>query len=262
VTAPNGRLALDIRLMNSVSLAVFGLAAATLLAAGVMWLMRAPWFAVRAIEIHGDVQRNSLPTIRANAVPRLKGNFFSLDLQAAREAFESVPWVRRAVVRRVWPDRLAVRIEEHEPVARWSAEDGSERLVNRQGEVFEANLGDIEADALPLLGGPDGSAAQVLQMFRQLQPLLARLDREPLALELSGRGSWSVQLDGEAEIELGRGTPQDVLERTERFVATVTQVTGYYKAPLLRADLRHPGGYALRLRGVTTTEAAAAGRNK
>ena len=60
-----------------------------------------------------------------------------------------------------------------------------------------------------------------------------------------------------AEIELGRGTDDEVLARAERFVRTLPQATAQYpQRPLLYADLRHRDGYALRLRGVTTTAAA------
>ncbi len=86
-------------------------------------------------------------TIRANAAPRLAGNFFTIDLQQGRAAFESVPWVRRAVVRRVWPDRLAVHLEEHRAGALWVPDDGNDKLVNSFGEVFEANVGDVEDEA-------------------------------------------------------------------------------------------------------------------
>ena len=107
----------DVRLMNAVAAAVFVLAAAGAGVAAWAWLMRSPLFPIRAIQLDGDLARNSVPTIRANAAPRLAGNFFSVDLQGSRAAFESVPWVRRAVVRRVWPDKLVVRLEEHRPAA-------------------------------------------------------------------------------------------------------------------------------------------------
>jgi cell division protein FtsQ len=247
---------LDVRLMNGVAGGVFALAGVALVAAGVLWLTRAPLFTIRAIQLDGDLARNSMHTIRANAMPALRGNFFSLDLQRGRAAFESVPWVRRAVVRRVWPDRLAVRLEEHRPAALWHSDDGNDKLVNSFGEVFEVNLGDVEDEGLPTFAGPDGSAAQMLDMQRRLQPVLHRLELEIDTLHLSGRGSWRVDLDSGATVELGRGSPDEVLARTERFVRTLTQVTGRYHQPLVSADLRHADGYAVRLRGVTTPSAA------
>ncbi len=249
-------LPLDVRLTEGLTRVLFALAGVTLLAAAAAWAVRGANFPVRAIQIDGDLQRNSVSTIRANAMPRLAGNFFSLDLERARAAFESVPWVRRAVVRRVWPDRLAVRLEEHRAVALWKAADDNDRLVNSFGEVFEANLGDVEDDRLPVLAGPSGSAPQMLAMLQALQPLFAQQDRYVESLALSGRGSWRVELDGGVPIELGRGSDAEVLARVQRFVGTLPQVSGHFGAPLLAADLRHPDGYALRLRNVTTPTAA------
>ena len=210
-------------------------------------------FSIQSVRIDGEVARNSATTIRANAMPKLSGSFFTLDVKQAKAAFESVPWVRRAVVSRVWPNRLAVRLEEHRALAQW----GDDRLVNLQGEVFDANLGDVEDDALPVFVGPDGSSAQMLAMHAKLAPLLAdALQARIATLGLSGRGSWRVALDSGAEIELGRGSEDEVLARTERFVRTLAQVTAQYQRPLLTADLRHRDGYAVRLRGISTTTAA------
>jgi cell division protein FtsQ len=255
-------LPLDVRLMNGVATAVFALAGLGLLAAGVAWLMRSPMFPIRSIQLDGDLARNSVPTIRANAAPRLAGNFFSVDLQAGRAAFESVPWVRRAVVRRIWPDTLAVRLEEHRAAALWESPEpgrGADRLVNAQGEVFEANLGDVEDEALPSLAGPEGSAARMLALYRRLQPAFARLALVVERLHLSGRGSWRAELDSGATVELGRGSDDEIVARTERFVRTLTQVTARWQQPLEYADLRHADGYAVRLRGVGTHAPPAGG---
>jgi cell division protein FtsQ len=256
----------DIRLMNAVASAVYALAAVGALAAGVLWLMRSPLFPIRSIQLDGDLSRNSVPTIRANAGPMLAGNFYSVDLQKGRAAFETVPWVRRAVVHRVWPDRLAVRLEEHRAEALWeglaaSAEEvAGDKLVNSYGEIFEANVGDVEQDGLPSFAGPEGSARQVLALYRRLQPVLTRLDLNIDRLQLTGRGSWRAELDSGAVVELGRGSEEEVLARSERFVRTLSQVTGLYGRPLEYADLRQAGGYAVRLRGISTTPPA--GKNR
>lgn len=253
----------DVRLMQATANAVFVLAAVALLAAGVLWLARLPVFAVKAIKIEGDVQRNSVSTIRANAAPKLAGNFFTLDLQQGRAAFESVPWVRHAVVRRVWPNQLAVRLEEHHAAALWAAEDGNDKLVNTHGEVFEANIGDVEDEALPRFAGPEGSTAAMLALYRRLQPVLARLgEGDVQALGLSVRGSWRATLENGAVLELGRGSDEEVMARSERFVRTLAQVTGHFQRPLEYADLRHADGYAVRLKGVTTIVPAAPARRR
>jgi cell division protein FtsQ len=242
-----------VRVMNATA-AVFALVGSlALVAALAIWLARQPVFALRAIRIDGDVARNSLQTIRANAAPRLAGNFFSIDLAATKAAFEAVPWVRRAVVRRVFPNRLSVQLEEHRPAAFWGANggDGGDRLVNTYGEVFQANPGDVDDDSLPFFEGPDGSAARMLALHGRLAPVFAPQRIEELVL--SGRGSWRARLDDGATVELGRGSDEEIAWRTQRFVATVAQVAQRHGgAALLHADLRHREGYAVRLKGVTT----------
>lgn len=253
----------DVRLTHRVATAVFALAALVLLAAAGAWAARAPMFTVRAIVLDGDLERSNLATVRANALPQLAGNFFSFDLDRGRAAFQSVPWVRQAVVRRVWPDRLAVTLEEHRAAALWQDEAGSERLVNSHGEVFEANLGDVEDENLPTLSGPAGTSAQMLAMLDQLNRQLQSIDARVDVLRLSSRGSWHAELDTNADLELGRGSDDEVVARVGRFVRTLGQVTQRLDPAngaggLLAADLRHPDGYALRLRGVSTVAAAAA----
>ena len=251
IAAPASALPADVRLMNAIAAIVFALAAVALLVAAAGWVARRPLFSFGAVRLEGDLQRNSVTTVRANAMPHLAGNFFTLDLGKARAAFEQVPWVRHAVVRRVWPNRLVVALEEHQPVALWAGDENSDKMVNSHGEVFEANVGDVEDDSLPQFAGPDGTSPQVLAMYQRLQPTFAQLDAEITGLRLSGRGSWKADLDNGAAIELGRGTADEVAERTTRFVRTVPQVLHKFHAPLESADLRHAEGYAVKLKGMT-----------
>ncbi len=244
----------DVRLMNGTASSLFVLAGVLVLGALGGWVGNHAQFAIRAITVVGDVTHNNAVTLRANVLPRLGGSFFTLDLAQARQSFEAVPWVRQAVVRRDFPNRLKVVLQEHQAVAYWGA-DGDPRLLNSFGEVFEANAGEVEHEMLPRMVGPTGQGAQVLAMYRQLQPLFEGLDMGLDQLQLTGHGSWVARLDTSAVVELGRGSSQEVLARTTRFLRTLTQVTARYSRKpdaVETADLRHPDGYALRLRGVST----------
>ena len=250
--APAPALPVDVRLMNAIAAIVFTLALVAMAARGLMWVAGRPQFQFSDVRLEGDLQRNSVTTVRANAMPHLAGSFFTMDLARTRAAFEQVPWVRHAVVRRVWPNQLVVSLEEHQPVALWEGDENSDKMVNSHGEVFEANVGDVEDDSLPQFAGPDGTSAQVLDMYRRLQPMFATMDVEITALRLSGRGSWHVDLDDGATVELGRGTQDEVAERTQRFIRTVPQVLHKFNnAPLESADLRHAEGYAVKLKGLS-----------
>ena len=241
----------DIRLMNSLSLLFSLVFAGMLLALAAAWLMRVPLFNLSAISVQGDTSHNNAVTLRANVAPRLAGNFFTVDLGRTRAVFESVPWVRKAVVQRQFPNRLKVVLQEHRAIAYWGPE-GDSRLVNSFGEVFEANQGEIESQELPQLNGPQGQAGLVLQAYLMLSPLFDKLDAVLERLELSGQGSWRARLDSGAVLELGHGPLNDIQARAQRFISTLTQVSSRYNRELESADLRYGNGYAVRLRGVTT----------
>jgi cell division protein FtsQ len=244
----------DIRIMNITSGLLLTVLLCLSLGVSGWWILRHQMFAIKEISVYGDVSHHNDVTLRANVMPQLSGNFFTLNLRQAQLAFEGMPWVRKAVVRREFPNRLRVRLEEHQPVALWGANTDT-HMVNQVGQVFEANVEDIDADNLPILTGPEGQSVMVWQMYQHLVPIFSSLSMGIDKLELTPRGSWRVQTNSDATIELGRGTQEEVGQRLKTFLQTVAQVTSRYQrtsTSLLAADLRHTNGYALRLRGVTT----------
>lgn len=251
---------IDVRLLNWTATTLAWLFAALVLAALFSMLMRSPVFAIKTITVSGDVMHNNASTLRASLMPKLTGSFFTLDLAKTREALETVPWIRKAVVRREFPNKLKVILQEHHTAAFWGIESES-RLVNTEGEIFEANVDEVEQESLPRLQGPQDQAKYLLSAYRLMQPAFAVLELELSQLEMSDRGGWQARLENGATLQMGRGTAQEVLQRTAVFLKTLTQVTARYgRKPdaLESADLRHKDGYAIRLRGVTTTITPAA----
>lgn len=251
---------MDVKLMNLTMVVLVAVFVVLCAVASVRVVSRSSQFDIQGITVTGDTRHNSSATLRAHVAPRINGTFFTVDLSGVRAAFEAAPWVRRAVVQREFPSRLRVTLQEHQPVALWGG-DGDARLVNSFGEVFEANLGEVDQDGLPMLTGPEDTGPEVLAMYRMLEPLFTAMEMPVEQLSLSGRGSWSLRLDAGAEIELGRGSTEEVTPRVERFLKTLTQVVSRYgRAPnsIESADLRHENGYAIRLRGVSTTQPDAA----
>jgi cell division protein FtsQ len=248
---------LDVRLMHVAASAMFaGVFVAVVW--GALWtVVRLPMFGLQGITVVGEVEHNNAVTLRANVVGHLHGNFFTIDLGQVKRVFESVPWVRKATVEREFPNRLRVIVQEHHPVAYWGDESDA-RLVNSFGEVFDANLGELEEERMPHLSGPDSQSQQVLAMYQALAPKFKELTLGVDSLVLTDRGSWRAKVGHGAVIELGRGDVSDVLGRVQRLSTTLRQVTeklGRKINAVESADLRHENGYALRLRGVSTLEA-------
>lgn len=247
---------MDVRLMTLVTSVLGWALVAGVLMAGGLWAVRHPVWSIKAIEVHGDLKHQNEVTFRAHMASKLRGSFLTLDLAEVKQVFEGVPWVREAVVERAFPNRIRVTVQEHQAVAWWGQDSGS-RLVNRQGEVFEAGAEDDETDVLPQLAGPEGQAPRVKALFERLKPLFETVDATVQRLELTAQGSWRAVLDNAAYIELGRGEPADIEARVNRYLSTVGQVTQQHGRRVLAADLRYPSAYAVRLQGITTVDPSA-----
>jgi cell division protein FtsQ len=254
-------------LLNLVADLLTVLAVAALVWAALTSLQRLPFFPLREIVLAAAPVQVAPAQIEHAARNAIVGNFFTIDLDAARQSFEKLPWVRKATVRRQWPDGLALTLEEHEAVARWqpsgkplNSAAGDTRLVNRHGEIFSAELSG-EAPRLPLLSGPDGSAPEMLRRRDGFDAVLATIGRQTATMSLSPRLAWRLKLDDGLSIELGRGREPDTLaERMARFVAHYEPAKT--QLGLARSvDMRYPNGFVMSgiVRNDTRTTNAGAG---
>ncbi len=221
---------------------VFGIA--VLAWAAMTGVQRLPFYPLRELVVVGEIERVSRAQIEHAARSALAGNLLSVNLDEARGAFEKLPWVRRAELRRQWPHALELAVEEHVAVARWSRPDGEPRLVNTRGEVFAAASG----DELPVFSGPEGSSAAMLERYREFDSRLAKIQRKPVALTLTAREAWQVRLDDGVLLDLGRDQPrQPLAERLDRFATHYATARDKARVPVAAVDMRYPNGFALRL---------------
>ncbi|MDP2792764.1 MAG: cell division protein FtsQ/DivIB [Sulfurisoma sp.] len=232
------------QLLNLGADLLFVFAIAVLAWAAMSGVQRLPFYPLRELVVVGEVGRVSRAQIEHAARSALSGNLLSVNLDEARVAFEKLPWVRRAELRRQWPHALELVLEEHVAMARWARADGDPRLVNTRGEVFAAAGG----DDLPLFIGPEGSSAAMLERYREFDSRLAKIRRKPVALTLTAREAWQVKLDDGVLLDLGRDQPrQPLAERLERFAAHYAAARDKAGAPVAAVDMRYPNGFALRL---------------
>lgn len=228
------------RLLNATAGFLVGLAALGFALAGLQWLLRASPFPVRVVELRTPLMHASRGQIEPVLARHAAGNFFAVPIDELRAALERLPWVRAATVRRVWPDRVEVTIEEHVALARW----GADALVNTYGERFAATT---EA-ALPVFIGPPGTEAEVTRRYARFSRLLAPLASPLERIALSPRHAWQLRLASGLQLTLGRDA--DLAEhRLARFVDAYAPVTdGSARRPEV-VDLRYPNGFAMRVKG-------------
>ena len=238
----------DVRALNATASTLVAAVVIALIASGVWWLSQLPMFTLRTVTVESmygmELKHVSKPTLRAGMVGRIKGNFFTTNLEQVRTAFETVPWVRRATVRREWPDQLIVEVEEHEPLGTWG-EDG--HLLSVKGDVFTANMAEADEDRkLPELDGPEGSEKEVLARFAELRSWFAPLKLSPGKLSLSSRYAWTVKFDNGMSVALGREQDRTTLKnRVDRLVNIYPQLAALLPGGIDSVDMRYQNGLAL-----------------
>lgn len=189
------------------------------------------WFPFRQITVHGAQHAETRAALRTLA-PRLAGGFFSMDLRAVHAAFEQLPWVRKADVRRLWPGRLVVHLEEHRAAASWN----DRALLDVYGEVFDG----AAWRGVPRFYAPEGMEREVVRRYGEFARIVAPLGMRVDQLVVTARQSWRVRLSGGVSVELGRERLEERLARFARFYPMAVAAVG----PIPRVDMRYPNGFA------------------
>jgi cell division protein FtsQ len=216
---------------------------ALLAAALLLGRAAAPWFnlPVEALRIDGQLNHVQPAQVAATAGIAPGTLLFEVDLEAVRSHVEALPWVARARVARVWPRRIAVRVWEREPVARW----GDDGLVDTQGQTYTPPAKDLAegaADGLPRLAGPPGRAAEVLAAYRGLGKALAGSDFTPAGLKLDARGAWTLVTTAGLELRLGEDDPVD---KAGLILGAVSRTLAGKLGEVAYIDLRYTNGFAV-----------------
>lgn len=202
--------------------------------AGVLAALRHPGLLpLHRVSLQAAPQHVSVDAVRTVLRERVAGNLLTVDIEQVRLALEQLPWVRRAEVRRVFPDSLAVRLDEHEALGRWDAA----RLVNTHGELFVAT----SDAALPAFSGRDADAPEMVRQYGVLQASLAQIGQSIARMALSERHAWQLELGNGVVLALGR---EEVERRLARLVAMYPYSLAEQKVAYV--DLRYRNGMAVR----------------
>lgn len=222
-------------LLRGIANVLFGFSLLLVLYGAVRYVAQRPAFSLQAVVLTAAPQRIETGQLQKVVREQIRGNFFTVDLEQTRQAFEQLPWVRKVSVRRKFPWQLEVELEEHVALARWNGA----ALVNTQGEVFEA----VADEVLPEFFGEQENAALMARMYGELGGELAPLRRGIAQLTLSPRMAWQLRLDDGMEIALGR---EAMRERLARFVSVYPYSVAVRMAHARRIDLRYRNGFAVQ----------------
>jgi len=240
-------------MMDRISGALATIAILSLTGLAGWWVANRPVFSVKRVVVdtmQHPLQHVSERQIQLALIEAVSGTMLSTDLTPIYKTVQSIAWVRRATVRRIWPNRLLIRVEEHQAVAKW---EGGRLLVNHHGEAFAAPVAEHHGQCRLLqLAGPPGSQRLVLDRARDLSQWIAPLNLSLTKLTLSAQYAWTAEFDNGLVLELGRDTlPTPVEERVRTFVKSKPWLDQQLQASngwaaVNRIDLRYATGYAFR----------------
>jgi cell division protein FtsQ len=223
------------RLLNWIANFLFALSVVLFLYSLLFVVVHLPIFPIREVKVDGQLAHVNREQIKLIVAKHLKGNFFTLDLIKTRDAFEKLPWARNVSVRRRWPDKLDVVIEEHQALARW----GNIALVNTHGELFQAAT-DAE---LPVFYGPGDGVLEVTKSYGNYSLILNKADIKIAQVTLSPRRAWEIKTNKGLKIALGR---VDMDARLDKFARAYQSTLSQLNVKVAYADLRYPNGFAVR----------------
>jgi cell division protein FtsQ len=213
------------------------------------YLTSAPRFEVQKLSVSG-LKRVKESEVVAKAGFEIGTNVFKVNLRQIREQVEELPWVRHALVERVLPDQIIIKIVEREPVG----------LARIRGEVYQFDMDakildpdPVDGSDFPILGGlrmndPKGNLADV-ETYRKVLEELGETALSEVHINDSGEVTV-VSASDPVVVNLGTG---DFRGRWIKYLQLKPQIQEQY--PLaVRVDLRFKNQVIVRMRDDETGE--------
>ena len=233
----------NVPLLRNITGTLLGFSVLAVLCGAVYFTVHLPGlFPLHSVRLSAAPQRVVAGEVLQAVRSGVNGNFFTVDIEHLRQSLEKLPWVRGVTIRREFPGRLAVQLEEHQALARWNNSarfDGLRaELVNTHGEVFN---GESEQRLPDFIGSKDDSS-EVAQHYGEFSRQLAALDLQVTQLALSPRHAWQLRLSNGLVLELGR---EQMQQRLARFVAVYPYSLAERAGSVRYVDLRYRNGFAV-----------------
>ena len=195
-------------------------------------------FVVEYVDVVGEGRIAELQV--RNALGVQTGDYlFDMDIENAQSRVQSLNWVDTAIVRRLWPNRIVVHVNERAPYALWQ-DGGVFKLVDAGGtQIRAANI--TEFNNLPLIVG--AGAPEHAQAFLNIIGANEAIRHRVQSVIYVNQRRWDIVL---------KDTGLRILLPAHNFENTLLQLAQYHEKygvldlALDRIDLRVDGRLVLR----------------
>lgn len=216
-------------------------------------------FPVTHVDVLGTMDYADRDALMADINLHTAQGFYGLDIDRLRQSLESRQWIASARVSRVWPSRIAIEVEEHEPAARWN----DDHLISKRLVLFKPHQLDRRSPAfaqwsdvfrpLPQVLGAQGRHVELLDAYRAYEQQFARFNLSLVLLEEDDRLSQTLTLSNGVVVKLGL---EERELRMNRFLDVYERIAAEAADGPLSFDMRYSNGFAsgVNTSGVTKND--------
>lgn len=204
---------------------------------GTLTWVKPAQFPVTTVQVVGELHHLEKNEVYQAVMPELHNGFFGVSVSRLQTKMVDMPWIASASVRRVWPEKLIIILNEEHPIAAWN----SDALLNQAGELFYPNPATFPS-GLPKLIGPEGKEKQVLEQFFKMNKTLSPLALTIAKVELAPRGAWHLSLSNGIDVILGT---DEIADRLQRFVLSYSKLSIESQTKVSYVDLRYTNSMAV-----------------
>ena len=185
----------------------------------------------------------------------LPNTYIGQNVDDIQQEIMQFPWIKQASVRKQWPDRLIVSIEEYKPAFYWN----DLFLLDNYGNIFNVPLDRFVERQLPKLYGPEGKEKAIVKIYYKFNDLSKKLASSGLTLQIKStvtdeRNAWQLTIKQciagfcpeNQEMKLILGS-ENIEQRYQQFIKLLPEIQ--VRIPkderITVADLRYESGISV-----------------
>lgn len=216
------------------------------------WVQDASRFPVANVDVLGTMDYADRHELEQVIIQQTKKGFYGMNIDELRQRLEQRPWLSRVRISRVWPSRISIEVEEHEPAARWN----DDHLIGKQLVLFKPHQLDRQSPEfdrwsdvfreLPQVLGAQGRHKVLLDAYRSYDEQLALFDLRLSLLDEDDRLSQTLILSNGVTVRLGLEQHELRMQRFLDVYESIAEKTAIgAEEQSLSFDMRYSNGFAL-----------------
>jgi cell division protein FtsQ len=204
---------------------------------------RTIYFPIKEISIESKIINTSKDDVFEKSKNYLNSkSFFNFKINILKKEIEKVPWVKSADIRRVYPGKIKIYIEEHAPIAIWN----NKSYMNDVGDIFL--IQDIKKNLPVIISNQSGNKIMFLYFTLLLKYISDyNFDMEIKKIEENDIRSLSAHFSSGIIVKFGS---KDIRNKIHAFVKIYNTLNSSDLEKIGYIDMRYSNGFSIGWKSV------------